>query len=51
MLWEYKVINRGNWREDEVQTQLNALGSEGWELVSFQIAWFSCMFVLKRPKA
>lgn len=34
--WEYKVvfINLGEMRTADIQTKINALGAEGWELVT-----------------
>jgi hypothetical protein len=58
--WEYKVIkinpeNQGWFRfvkldETNIETQLNELGSEGWELVSMTIILpIGVMCALKRP--
>ena len=49
MRWEYKVIAKQNWKHDDIQAELNTLGSDGWELVSFEVQILSCMVVLKRP--
>jgi hypothetical protein len=45
--WEYRYV-----RADRTgETQLNALGAEGWELAgSFQLAGSTTEFVMKRQK-
>jgi selenocysteine lyase/cysteine desulfurase len=58
--WEYKIINirSENYRLDpNAVTQLNALGAEGWELVSVTSVNFktgatdNIAMVFKRPAA
>jgi hypothetical protein len=34
--WEYKVVKLGPSTSNQSQALLNQLGSEGWDLVSFQ---------------
>jgi len=46
MQWEYKIIHAG--KGVKVETKLNELGQEGWELVLHHSAVLTRTFVLKR---
>jgi hypothetical protein len=48
--WEYKAVNVDKASPVEVETKLNLIGQDGWELVSgpFETAW-GYLFTLKRP--
>jgi hypothetical protein len=56
-LWEYRVVSVGSWlgtKPEAVEEALNALGQEGWEVVSVasEPAGGSKLFVVaKRPQA
>ena len=47
LVWEYKVVTVSGSRvigKDKIETKLNGLGKDGWELVDFE----ESTFVLKR---
>jgi len=48
--WEYNVIDQQNYMsepsEDALDTILNDLGADGWELVG----WFGVWFIFKRKQ-
>lgn len=46
--WEYKVERAFD--VNELEGQLNELGKDGWEALSFQNATHSIVIVLKREK-
>lgn len=61
--WEYKTLKilthgfiGGQFKEDDLEVQLNEYGEEGWEVVSCvntnqsEGASFSVIVVMKRPK-
>jgi hypothetical protein len=50
--WEYRVVSLRYSGEDSVETQMNRLGSEGWEFVQagFKDGSDAGVYVFKRPK-
>ncbi|MCD9184891.1 MAG: DUF4177 domain-containing protein [Pyrinomonadaceae bacterium] len=54
--WEYKIFKLGPSSANSAEEVLNKLGSEGWELISFQPNGdhaYSCegTYILKRTKS
>lgn len=50
-IWEYKMVYVIPTKtENNSQEVLNRHGSEGWDLVSFQVVQDTVIFCLKRPK-
>lgn len=51
MNWEYKSVHISDGKDAEIESVLNALGSEGWEMITLELehglfAWA----VFKREK-
>jgi hypothetical protein len=48
--WEYFLLTMPGTRLAEHESRLNALGSQGWELMSVTPTQLDFTFCLKRPK-
>jgi hypothetical protein len=51
-VWEYKVVfvPGSNWFPEQIEPQLNKLGTEGWELSTTGMATGVLIYTFKRPK-
>ncbi|MCA1634375.1 MAG: DUF4177 domain-containing protein [Acidobacteria bacterium] len=53
--WEYvaRHVHTGQLTEDKIEVALNALGTEGWELVSviYSHECLETVYFFKRPKS
>jgi Domain of unknown function (DUF4177) len=45
-MWEYKLVSAVQFSPRRLETQLNELGAQGWELVMHYGKWY----VFRRPK-
>ena len=57
MRWEYKSIiltlgmfGDGGAQSTKIETQLNSLGAQGWELVNYLLVGTKYRAIFKRPK-
>jgi hypothetical protein len=51
-VWEYKVVfvPSGNMFSDQIESQLNQLGTQGWEVSTTALAGNIVIYTFKRPK-
>lgn len=47
--WEYKVVDVSSWDAERMETELNALGDDRWEIVWIDVMAGQRVAVLKRP--
>jgi hypothetical protein len=47
--WEYKVVNANDQSGDSLQSQLDPIGKEGWELAASPKTGKAQVLVFKRP--